>query len=141
MKITKGQLALILSIIVLGTIIAIVVYSQKRKEEKEKRYEEIKKAIEGGQTSDSATSGLAGVEADETYNAEDDVASLYDAHGFFNDDEEAIYAILSGKTKAQIAKIDEVFTNTYGETLLAFLESFLDSEELSRVRTIINSAA
>ena len=65
---------------------------------------------------------------------------IYDAKGFWNDDEDAIYSALSGKSIYQINTIDKMFQNKYGQDLEDFFKEILSEEERKKVNTIINSA-
>lgn len=64
---------------------------------------------------------------------------IYDAKGFFNDDEAAVYgAFQSLKTKTQVSFLAEVFFNKYKVGLWGFLQNMFNEKELAQVATIVN---
>ena len=65
--------------------------------------------------------------------------TIYEAYGWFNDDEAAIYGIFEQmKTKSQVSWLAMKFQEYYNKSLLEYLKSFLNSEELATIATIIN---
>jgi hypothetical protein len=68
--------------------------------------------------------------------------TIYNAHRWYNDDEEAIYTALSNRTKAQLASIYQAFEIKYNTDLDSFLKSFLDIEvEYENIIRITKQAA
>lgn len=62
---------------------------------------------------------------------------LYDAHGFFNDDEEQVYGALRQlKAKTQLSWVADVFYQQYKQDLYTYLRSFLDDSEMKIVNGI-----
>lgn len=64
---------------------------------------------------------------------------IYNAKGFFNDDESAVYGVFRAlKSKTQISYLSEWFFYTYKQDLKAYLQSFLNENEFGNVATICN---
>lgn len=64
---------------------------------------------------------------------------IYDAKGFFNDDEAAVYgAFQSLKAKTQVSYLSEVFFNKYKVGLWGYLQNMFNEKELAQVATIVN---
>lgn len=65
--------------------------------------------------------------------------SIYNAKGIFDDNEDAIYnAFKSIKAKTQLSQLSDVFKNKYGKDLYNYLTSFLDEEELGKVKYYVD---
>lgn len=63
---------------------------------------------------------------------------LYKAHGTFNDNESAVYSVFSIiKTKLELSYLNMYFAMLYKQPLLNFLQSFLDTEEMSKINAIV----
>ena len=68
------------------------------------------------------------------------VEQLWDATGYFNDDEEAIYGVFrSLKTKSQVAFLAKRFFELKGQDLYNYLSNYLNDSELLNVKGIIDS--
>lgn len=62
---------------------------------------------------------------------------LYNAKGYFNDDEEAVYGVfkqLSAKT--QVSVLSDIFYQMYKKDLKAYLQSFMNQKEFGNVLAI-----
>lgn len=69
--------------------------------------------------------------------AKDSVNKLWDATGFFNDDEEAIYAVFrSLKYKSQVSFLAYWFNALKGKDLYQWLRDYLNDKELNVVLQI-----
>ena len=131
----------IIGALVVGLLVVIAVFmvTKKRKEAQKLKAEEIRSQISQGAT-DPASQAVMSANADTNYDASADVARLKNAKGFVNDDEEAVYAVLRGKTKGQLKVIYSTFLSSYGEPLMAFLTNFMSPEEMAKVSQIVNAA-
>ena len=64
---------------------------------------------------------------------------IWDAKGLFNDDEESLYGVFRQiKTQSQISYLSDVFFQETGKDLYEFLNSFLNSDELSKLSDRLN---
>ena len=67
------------------------------------------------------------------------VDDLYDATGFFNDDEDKIYGVFRAmKTKSQVAALAKRFNQLKSKDLYSYLDEYLNDEELLKVKAIID---
>ena len=67
------------------------------------------------------------------------VERLWNATGFFNDDEEEIYGVLRAMpTKAAISFLAKRFDIQKGQDLYSYLDEYLNDEEMLRVAQIVN---
>jgi hypothetical protein len=65
---------------------------------------------------------------------------INNAAGFFNDDEDAIYAAFNKlKTKGDVSKLNDIFTTKYQKDVLMYLNSFMNTEELQPVVEKVNN--
>jgi hypothetical protein len=65
---------------------------------------------------------------------------INDANGFFNDDEDAIYSAFNKlRTKGDLSKLNDIFTNKYQKDILMFLNSFMNTQELQPVVDKVNN--
>lgn len=64
---------------------------------------------------------------------------IYDSYGYFNDDESAVYGVFElMKTKSQVSWLSMKFQQYYNKSLLEYLRSFLNNEELAKIAMIVN---
>ena len=64
-------------------------------------------------------------------------SNIYNAAGYFNDNEEAVYGVFRQLTyKTQLSWLSYIFYKQYGEDLLQYLKSFMNSDELATVKQI-----
>lgn len=64
---------------------------------------------------------------------------IYDAMGFFNDDENAVYAVFEQlTTKCQVSWLSKKFFEYYNISLLEYLRSYFNDSEMAKVAAIIN---
>lgn len=132
----------IVGALVVGLLVVIAVFMtvKKRKEAQAKRADEIKSQIAQGAT-DPASQAVMNANADTNYDASADVARLKKAKGgMFDDDEEAVYSTLQGKSRGQLKVIYSTFLSTHGTPLMAFLAEFMSAEEMTKVSQIVNAA-
>jgi hypothetical protein len=67
------------------------------------------------------------------------VKRIWDATGFFNDDETAIYSALrQPRYKSQISQLNYTFLATKNKSLIDFLKEYLNESELTTCRQIVN---
>ena len=67
------------------------------------------------------------------------VDDLWDATGFYNDDEEKIYGVFRAmKTQSQIAALAKRFNQLKGKDLYSYLRDYLNDAELLIVKGIID---
>lgn len=65
---------------------------------------------------------------------------INDAYGYFNDDEDSVYSAFNKlKTKGDLSKLNDIFTNKYQKDILMFLNSFMNTEELQPVVDKVNN--
>lgn len=64
---------------------------------------------------------------------------IYDAKGFFNDDEAKVYGVFQLlKTRSQVSFLAAVFFSMYKKSLLGYLLSFMNDSEMAAVAKITN---
>lgn len=67
------------------------------------------------------------------------VNDLWNATGYFNDDEQAIYGVFRAmKTKSQIAALAKRFNQLKGKDLYGYLAEYLNDSELLKVKAIVD---
>lgn len=60
--------------------------------------------------------------------------NIYNAKGYFNDDEEAVYgAFRAISAKVQISQLARTFYNTYKKDLQGYLKGFLSGDEFAAI--------
>jgi len=68
------------------------------------------------------------------------VERIWNAKGFFNDDEEAIFGVFRAlPSKIHVSAVSYYFTQIKGRSLPDFLNGFMDSDELTFLNSIVNS--
>jgi len=64
-------------------------------------------------------------------------ATIYDAQGWFNDDESAVYGVFHQLSyKTQVSWLAERFYALYGKSLLGYLNEFMNQSELATIANI-----
>lgn len=72
--------------------------------------------------------------------AENLAAIIYDAMGFFNDNEDAVYAVFRQlKAKTQVSWIADVFFQKYNADLYQFLRGRMSDSEMDIIHGIVNN--
>jgi hypothetical protein len=67
------------------------------------------------------------------------VDDLWNATGYFNDDEQAIYGVFRAmKTQSQISALAKRFNQLKAQDLYSYLKNYLNEEELLTVKKIID---
>jgi acyl-CoA-binding protein len=67
------------------------------------------------------------------------VDRIYNAKGYFNDDEQAIYGVFRAmKTQSQISALAKRFNQLKAQDLYSYLKNYLNEEELLTVKKIID---
>lgn len=67
------------------------------------------------------------------------VNDLWNATGYFNDDEQAIYGVFRAmKTQSQISALAKRFNQLKAQDLYSYLKNYLNEEELLTVKKIID---
>jgi len=67
------------------------------------------------------------------------VDDLWDATGYFNDDEEKIFGVFRAmRTKSQVAALAKRFNQLKSKDLYSYLSEYLNDEELLKVKAIID---
>lgn len=65
--------------------------------------------------------------------------NIYDSKGYFNDDEDKLYGVFKSlKTKSQVSYLAEFFYKKYSKDLVAYLQTFLNDDEMARLKKIID---
>lgn len=139
---TQNWLLILLFVIILA--IGAAIYGKINAAKKEEQIRKIHEILDRGIGVDGTDikSITIDVKPDLKYNAAADVKAIYDAHKWYNDNEEAVYNAFSNKTKAQIAQIYSTFLLTYKMDLDEYLKSFLSiATEYQNVIRIVNQAA
>ena len=76
----------------------------------------------------------------DTATAERLAKQIYDADGYFNDDEDSVYAALKAMIfKANVSRVSEVFANKYQKDMYSYMRAFLDDSEMTNVHNIVNA--
>lgn len=137
----------------------LVYAGYRRRQRSEELYRAVHQAIQqdtGSSSTNSTTATAAIIEAkcNGYENAELDADKLIEAEGSFSvnhfgflksDDDDAIFEVLRGKTKAQFKCIDQALQQRHGLGLIAFVESvfaeYWDSDNKEKALNIINSAS
>ena len=115
-----------------GALIYFVYRSKKLKEQRKQTIEAVEEAINTGagvETKNDANSVLLNVKPDTGYTskANSDADVLHKAISWYNDDEEAVFKVLTGKTKAQLKTIEIALRNKYGYNgFEAYLDKIFD---------------
>lgn len=121
---------------VLSVIVALIVRSILRRAKADKVLLGTQQKVEtgAGKFGIDLKSIVAGVSptTDPSFPASFFADQIKAAPGFFDDDEEAVYKSLGGKTKAQVAAIMNAYTQKYGGDLDTFLRTFLNDEEYQK---------
>lgn len=80
------------------------------------------------------------IEAAKQFPAWDVAGEIYDSHGVFDDDEENVYTQMAKlKTVYELFSLQNMFKLRYKKDLMSYLSSFLNTEELSKINTIIKN--
>jgi hypothetical protein len=140
--IARNWLTILLFVVILT--IAAAIYGKINRAKKEEQIRRINEILDKGIGVDGVDikSITLNTKPDISFNAAPIAKAIYDAKGIFNDDEEAVYAAFSGKTKAQIAQIYQTFLTNHKQDLDEYLKSFLNLEkEYPIVIKLINQAA
>ncbi len=67
---------------------------------------------------------------------------IYDAKGYFNDDEAAVYGVFQSlKAKTQVSFLAEKFFDKYQVSLWGYLQNMMNEKELGTVANIVNKLA
>ena len=96
-------------IISIGLLVYLMLRAKRLKEERLNTIAKIKEALQNGageETGDDAANSLLNVSSDPNYNGDTDAQKLKDAIGTFWDDDEAVYSIIKGKSKAKLKSIE-----------------------------------
>ncbi len=139
----KNQKQLYTYTIIAFVFVLIVFYFISQKKKKDKELEELRNNIVSGvgETPNDINIGFTGVRAEYYPTVNQDVEKLEAAKGFFNDDEDAIYAVISNKSKSQLAGLSNRLETKTGKNLNTWLESVLDSgAEIEHAKLIIRNA-
>lgn len=65
--------------------------------------------------------------------------NIYDSKGYFNDDEDKLFGVFKSlKTKSQVSYLAEFFYKKYSKDLVAYLQTFLNDDEMARLKKIID---
>jgi hypothetical protein len=134
---------MLLAVMLLVLTVAFLVYNKNEKEkEKEKLLSQINQGI--GENANDIDIGLSEVTPDFYPNVLADANRLWNAKGFWNDDEDEVFEVLRGKSKRQLSALSQTLQANRGVTLNAFLEDIFgdwgDAKYLQRAKNIINSA-
>ena len=115
----------------------------KMKKKKDKEIEELRNNIVSGvgESQNDINIGFTGVKAEYYPTVNQDVDKLENARSWWNDDENAIYAVLSNKSKSQLAGLSNRLETKTGKNLNTWLEWVLDAgAEIEHAKLIIRNA-
>lgn len=144
-----------LTVLVLSGIGVLVWLSIKRQERRDRLYEAALMAVRDDIGAEDTTEGklekaLLTASCDGKYDAAADAQVLIDARGSWSwtgvtpDDDEAIFAVLRGKTKAQMACIDKALNAQHGLSLSEYIEEVYgdawDGDNKEKANRIIDTA-
>ena len=99
-----------LLVIGIGLLIYFMFRAKRLKQERQNTIAKIKEALANGageETGDDASNSLLNVHSDPNYNGNSDAQKLHDAIGTFWDDDETVYSIIKGKSKAKLKSIEK----------------------------------
>lgn len=132
---TYGIIAFIIFLIVVYFI-----YQKSKKDEEKKILEQ--NILNGvGETQGDVNVGLTGIKAEYYPSVNQDVEKLEKAKSWWNDDEDAIYAVLQNKSKSQLLGLSNRLQAKTGKTLNNWLEDVLDEgTEIEHAKMIIRNA-
>ena len=98
-----------LLVIGIGLVIYLMMRAKRLKAERLNTIAKIKEALAtsaGEESNDDAASALLNTTADPNYNGKADAQKLKDAIGTIWDDDEVVYTIIQGKSKAKLKSIE-----------------------------------
>lgn len=139
----KNQKQLYTYAIIAFIFFLLVIYFISQKKKKDKEIEDLRNNIISGvgEAPNDINVGLTGVKAEYYPTVNEDVQKLENARGFFNDDEDAIYAVISHKSKSQLAGLSNRLEAKTGKNLNTWLEWVLDKgAEIEHAKLIIRNA-
>ena len=99
-----------LLVISIGLLIYFMFRAKRLKQERQNTIAKIKEALANGageETSDDASNSLLNVQPDPNYKGSADAQKLHDAIGRFWDDDNTVYSIIKGKSKAKLKSIEK----------------------------------
>jgi hypothetical protein len=125
MKVSNTQF-LIGFILLLLAVVAVAIMGRRKHNAKVRQLQELDKLIDGdiGADGEDATSILHNVKPDTRYNAAKDAEILQKANTT-PDDHTAVFTVLKGKTKAQLATLNKALLQMSGKSLDQFLKDIL----------------
>lgn len=135
----------VILLIVILLIIAGAAFAKQNRKKKEGEIDEIRRRInEGvGQNGVDIKTVLGTTQADTNFNGELYAIQIYNAKSWINDDEDAVYKALGGKTKSQVAAIYQAFRMKYQMELDSYLNprtGFMNEEEYNNVVNIVRNS-
>jgi len=130
---------IILLVVILVILLVAIAAFAKGKIDKE-FYELLGKVKREDKGCVEAGKSLENVKVDPHFDATHFAYMLHEAKGFFNDNEDDVWYVLSGKTLPELKAIDTTFQNRYGMKVVDYLKTFLSESEMKRVDTIFKSA-
>jgi hypothetical protein len=137
-KFLKENGALILLLLIVLTV-GIAIYGRRNKATKEEEIRKINEILDSdiGKAGTDVKTLIQGVKRATNFDSSPYAKAIYNAPGYINDDEQAVYDAVSKKSRAQIASIFDYFLSTYGKDLDIFLKGFMNAEEFQTVTNII----
>ncbi len=139
----KNQKQIYIYGIIALVFFVVIAYFISEKKKKDKELEELKSNIISGvgEAQNDVNVSFMGVKAEYYPTVNEDVTKLEAAKGFWNDDENAIYAVISNKSKAQLKGLSDRLETKTGKNLNTWLESVLDAgAEIEHAKLIIRNA-
>jgi hypothetical protein len=65
---------------------------------------------------------------------------IYDAKGYFNDDEDQVFSVFRAmKTQSQVAALGKRFNQVYSKDLYSYLKGFLNDDEMLTIKKLLDA--
>jgi hypothetical protein len=113
----------------------------------ERRMQEIRKGVDGDvvkRIADQDSPFVGDIDLPPDYATKQmqaEVDAIHDAKGILNDDEDAVYRALEGKSPEEIKQMEELFQKKYGMKMEDYINSFMDEgPEQEKVRALLAKA-
>jgi hypothetical protein len=137
---TKNYLVVLAVVLLL--IVGVLIYAKRRRDQKADELRRINEILDSdiGKDGTDTKTLIQGVARANGFDAKPFATSIHDAPGYLNDDEQAVYDALTGKSRAQIASIFDYFLTSYGKDMDLFLKEWMNEEEYQNAIDIIKLA-
>lgn len=139
MKKTLAANWLIILLVVIMLLVAVMIWGKKNKEKKQEEIRQINEVLDAniGMDGTDIKTLIQGISRATAFDAAPYAKAIKDAPGYMNDDEQAVYDALSGKTRGQVASIFDYFLSRNGKDLDIFLKGWMNGEEYETAVNIV----